>query len=103
FFPVIDYSHEFMFGMIDRIDLEGKPVFKIGGHLIRQPIKDLDAVWRVPLSQDEISWCMKNMLQYLNRLNIPITRFDLDYVEGYSCVYSMTETEKPIIDYIQNE
>lgn len=102
YFPVIDYSHEFMFGMIDRFDPEGKPVFKIGGHLIRQPITDLDAVWRIPLSQEEISWCMKNMLQYLKSLNIPVDRFDLDYIEGYSCVYSMTENETPIIDYVQN-
>jgi len=102
YFPVIDYSDDFMYGMIDRTDPEGKPVFKIGGHLIRQSITDLDAVWQIPLSQEEISWCMKNMLQYLKSLNIPVDRFDLDYIEGYSCVYSMTETETPIVDYIQN-
>jgi len=83
--------------MIERIEEDGIPLIKIGGHFQRSEIKDLDKVWTLPLEPKEITWSKQNTLDYFELLNLPISDATLQLVDGYSCVYSLTSTEVPYI------
>lgn len=107
FYPVIN-SHKgtregSFFSMIEYYDENNLPIFKIGGHFQRSPIANLDGVWEQEVSPDEIAWSMKSTAGYFKMLSLPIEEEDLDVVDGYSCVYSLTETEVPLVTPILNE
>ena len=91
------------FSMIERIEEDGIPLIKIGGHFQRSEIKDLDKVWALPLEQKEITWSKQNTLDYFELLNLPISDATLQLIDGYSCVYSLTSTEVPYITNIPLE
>ncbi len=91
------------FSMIERIDADGLPLIKIGGHFQRSAIKDLDKIWTLPLEPKEIEWSKQNTLDYFELLNLPISDATLQLVDGYSCVYSLTSTEVPYITNIPLE
>lgn len=97
FFPLIDMNPDFIFSMIESWDDYGVPVIKIGGHLRRESIKNLDPVWEKGLSTEEIEWACSNISGYFRKLNIPIGRDHLLLTGGYSCVYSMTDSEIPLV------
>lgn len=106
-YPVINSSEGgrmgSFFSMIEYFDDEGVPIFKIGGHFQRSEIQDLDKVWEEELSQEEITFGYNNTLKYLGINNVPIDSTDLQFIHGYSCVYSLTQTEVPYVSYIPNE
>lgn len=107
-FPVINSSKGTrdgsFFSMIENFDKDENPLIKIGGHFQRSEIKNLDKVWKKTLSAEEIEWSHNNIFTYFNLLNIPLTTDELEYVEGYSCVYSLTASEVPLVTpIIQNE
>ena len=85
------------FSMIEYFDKNNHPVFKIGGHFQRSEIGDLDVVWQQPLTPEEKKWSMDNTLAYLDLLGIPMTADHLQVVDGYSCVYSLTKSEVPLV------
>jgi len=85
------------FTMIEEIDEDNNPIIKIGGHFQRSDISNLDEVWKKSISDTEIQWSLQNTLTHLNQLNIKIAPTDLEFVKGYSCVYSLTKNEIPII------
>ena len=91
------------FSMIEYFDEEGVPIIKVGGHFQRSEIQDLDKVWEEELSEEEIAFGYNNTLKYLSLNNVPIDSTDLQYIHGYSCVYSLTKTEIPYVSYIPNE
>ena len=92
------------FSMIEYFDENENPVFKIGGHFQRSEIENLDDVWKKELSEDEIKWSRNNTLSYFNLINIPLTSDELELVKTYSCVYSLTASEVPLVTpIIQND
>lgn len=103
FYPVADFTSDLMYSMIEKMDDDDIPIIKIGGHLIREEIQNLNQVWDKELTSEEKKWGINTTLNYLQQLNIPVQRNDLKFVDGYSCVYSLTETEVPLVTYILDE
>lgn len=85
------------FTMLEGQTEQGVPIIKIGGHFQRTPITDLDEVWRLNLTPDEIEWSKQSSLRHLSLLGVDIAPDDLIFVRGYSCVYSLTESEDPYV------
>jgi hypothetical protein len=83
--------------MIENYDDNGMPILKVGGHFLRTTISDLNEVWKMELDEQEIEWSKTNTLEYLRMLNLPIQDEDLQFVRGYSCVYSLTDSEIPYV------
>ena len=107
FYPVINSSKGTrdgsFFSMIEYFDSDELPVIKIGGHFQRSEIEDLDSVWLNELSEEELEWSLSSTADYFKLLNLPIQKEDIEYIKGYSCVYSLTETEVPFVTPILNE
>ena len=100
FYPVANFTSELMFSMIEKVDSDGVPIIKIGGHLIREEIQNVDEVWQKELTADEKNWALRSTLNYLQQLEIPVRQDHLQYVDGYSCVYSLTKSEVPFVTSI---
>jgi glycine/D-amino acid oxidase-like deaminating enzyme len=101
--PMFDQNGKMFFSMVEQIDEIGRPIFKVGGHLIRKKIIDLDKVWQIPPTEKEIKWAKKAFLKYLEMLKIPIHKKDIEYTGGYNCVYSMSNTEIPFVSNLLSE
>jgi len=103
-YPVINSSKGTrdgsFFSMIEKVDEFGLPLIKIGGHFQRSPINDLSTVWQQKLSQKEIEWSQNSTLGYFDLLKVPLTLDELELVDSYSCVYSLTKTEVPYVTNI---
>jgi len=99
-YPVVDITPEGVFSMIENTDQDGVPLIKTGGHFIREDITDMNQVWQKELTDDEKEWGLNATLNYLQMLNLPVLKSDLQYVEGYSCVYSLTASEVPFVTRI---
>ena len=106
-FPVINSSkgtrNGSFFAMIEELDNQGQPIFKIGGHFQRSTIKNLDQIWQQKLDEKEKKWSLDNMSRYFQLLNLPIAEEAIELVEEYSCVYSLTTTEVPYVTNIPLE
>ena len=104
FYPVINSSKGTragsFFSMIEYDDSAGNPIIKIGGHFQRSDIENLDQVWQKELDQTEIDWSLSSTARYFQMLDLPIKEEDIQWVKGYSCVYSLTATEVPIVSPI---
>jgi len=85
------------FSMIERFTEHGTPIIKIGGHFQRSDIQDLDSIWQQSLSDVEIDWARVSLLRHLSLLGIGLTGDHLRLDSGYSCVYSLTESEVPYV------
>ncbi|MFC4721755.1 FAD-dependent oxidoreductase [Geojedonia litorea] len=96
-YPVAYLNSEIFYSMIEKYDEDDNPLLKTGAHFLRTDIKDLDEVWKLDLTAEEIQWSKENTIDYLNKLNLPIEFEDLEYERGYSCVYSLTQTEIPYV------
>lgn len=100
FYPMIDFTGELVFSMIERREAGGVPIIKVGSHKIRKDISDLDAVWSQPLTEEEQSFGVESTRKYLQQLGIPLQTETVSYVEGYSCVYSLTKSEIPLVTHL---
>jgi len=100
-FPIIDKSidlrSEEFFAMIENYDSSGNPIIKIGGHYHRSAIINLDEVWNTKLSAEEVDWTRRKTIDYFKLLNLPIEANQIEVVDEYSCVYSLTKTEVPYV------
>ncbi len=96
-YPMVYLNSEIFYSMIEKYDEADRPLLKVGGHLLRTDIKDLDSVWTLELTPKEIEWSKKNTIDYLAKLNLPIEIDDLEFTRGYSCVYSLTSSEIPYV------
>jgi len=103
-YPVINSSKGTrdgsFFSMIEKVDEFGFPLIKIGGHFQRSPIADISTVWQQKLTQKEIEWSQNSTLGYFDLLNVPLSLDELELVDSYSCVYSLTKTEVPYVTHI---
>lgn len=106
-FPVINSSKGTrdgsFFAMIEELDNQGQPIFKIGGHFQRSSINNLEKIWQQKLDEKEKKWSRDNMSRYFQLLNLPIEEDAIELVAEYSCVYSLTATEVPYVTYIPLE
>nr|WP_139181046.1 FAD-dependent oxidoreductase [Winogradskyella thalassocola] len=98
-YPVAYLNSEIFYSMIEKFDSDQRPLLKVGGHFLRTEIKDLDEVWEMQLTEQEIQWSKENTADYLAKLNLPIKSSDLEFANGYSCVYSLTESEIPYVSH----
>jgi len=96
-YPVAYLNSEIFYSMIEKYDEDDNPLLKTGAHFLRTDIKDLDEVWKLDLTAEEIQWSKENTKDYLNKLDLPIEFEDLEYERGYSCVYSLTQSEIPYV------
>jgi len=100
-YPVINSSRGgrmgSFFSMIEKRNKDGSPLIKIGGHFQRSDIQDLDKVWEKEITDTEKAWSKDNTLNYFKLLNLPLTSDELEFAEGYSCVYSISKTEVPYV------
>ncbi len=103
FYPIADLNPDIFYSMIEKYDEDGLPILKIGGHLLRNDIKNLDATWQKELTKDEIEWSKNNTLNYFYMLNMSIDSTALKFYKGYSCVYSLTESEIPYVTNVLND
>ena len=106
FYPVINSAKGTrkgsFFSMIEYYE-EGLPVIKIGGHFQRTNIENLDEVWKIGLTQKELEWSVNSTIDYMKLLDLPIGKEDLEIVDGYSCVYSLTDSEVPLVTPIKSQ
>ena len=103
-YPVAYLNSEIFYSMIEEYDEEDSPLLKVGAHFLRTDIEDLDEVWSMDLTAQEIKWSKENTADYLAKLDLPIKFSDLEYVRGYSCVYALTASEVPYVAHaIKNE
>ena len=107
FFPLINHASEKpearVFAMIESYSKNMHPVFKVGGHFQRSAITEIDKVWHVEISKEEIEWSKKSLSDYFGILNLPVAIEDLELVQGYSCVYSLTTSEIPLVTPIPHK
>lgn len=105
-YPVINSSKGTrdgsFFSMIEYYE-DGIPVIKIGGHFQRSVIKDMDQVWKLDLNQNERDWAFNSTLGYFQLLGLPISEDDMIFDHGYSCVYSLTDNEVPLVTPVLGE
>ena len=99
-YPVADISPEIYYSMIENYDEDRQPILKVGGHFLRTEIQNLDDIWEKELTVDEINWSKTNTIRYLKLLDLPVEIDDLEFVSGYSCVYSLTDSEVPYVTNI---
>ena len=91
------------FTMLEGQTPQGSPIIKIGGHFQRSDISDLDSVWQEELTKAEIQWSRESTSRHLSLLDLEIGEEDLHYVQGYSCVYSLTANEFPYVTPVRND
>jgi len=101
YYPVINSSAGTrlgsFFSMIEYYDEQNHPIIKIGGHFQRSKVADLNDIWKTDLSESEIEWSLNSTAGYFRMLNLPVGKQDFEVVDGYSCVYSLTKSEVPIV------
>lgn len=101
--PMFSQTGKAYFSMIEKMDKNGNPIFKIGGHKIRRNIIDLDAVWNLKARKKEVKWAKKQFRKNLEMLEIFFKKKDIELVDTYNCVYSVSSTEIPLVTNILNE
>ncbi|MEP0986673.1 FAD-dependent oxidoreductase [Ekhidna sp.] len=96
-FPIIKMHDELFYSMIEQLDSDGIPILKVGGHFKRTPIENLNEVWRVLVSEEELEWSQKELIEYLKMSELEVEITDLEVQKGYSCVYSLSQSEVPYV------
>lgn len=98
--PLFDQNGQMYFSMLDKIDKDGLPIFKMGAHANRRNIPDLDAVWQQKPRKKEIKWNRKKFVRYLRMLELPIRKKDIQLHRGSACVYTCSKTTIPYVTNI---
>ncbi len=98
--PMFYQDGKMYFSMIEKIEKSGSPVFKVGGHMMRRNIIDLDSIWEEKPRKKEVKWAKKQFRKHLEMLEIYIKKKDIEYVEGYNCVYAVSNTKIPFVTHI---
>jgi len=101
--PMFSQVGKEYFSMVERVEANGSPIIKAGGHQIRRNILDLDKVWTLPPRKKELKWIKKKFRKSLEMLEIFLTKKEIELVDAYNCVYSVTSTKIPLVTHIKNE
>jgi len=99
-FPMFSQSGKMYFSMIEKIEKNGSPIFKVGGHKMRRNIIDIDSVWGEQPRNKEIKWARKQFRKHTEMLEIYLKKKDIEYVDGYNCVYAVSKDEIPFVTHI---
>lgn len=91
------------FSMVERIASDSSPIIKAGGHQIRKKILDLDKVWALPTPLKELKWIKRRLIKHLKSLEISLKKEELEVVDAYNCVYSVTSTNIPLVTHIKDK
>ena len=102
FFPTAHFNEEIYYNMIEKWE-DGYPIIKVGGHMRRFEIIDNNDIWKEEVPKSEIYWAKRNTLECLNAFGFNAKEEDLMYKNGYCCVYTLTESETPIVSYLMDE
>ncbi len=100
--PVFSQIGKEYFSLIEKIDKNGSPIIKAGGHQIRRNIIDINTVWDIEPRKKEVKWIRKQFRKYFEMLEIYLKKKEIKLVEGYNCVYSETRNQVPLVTNIQN-
>jgi len=100
-FPVFNLMGGQFYSTIDKTDTDGLPVFKTGSHIMHNKVKNFDDCWAIKPKPDELEWIKKSFLGYLTMNNISINLDDIEYIDGYSCLYAHSITETPFVGNIK--
>jgi glycine/D-amino acid oxidase-like deaminating enzyme len=95
-FPVAEFDHEIYYSMIEYFDGD-KPIIKVGGHFKREDADYPDEVWGTPVSSEQHEWALNKTLMYLRMLGIDLKEKDLELINEYSCIYTLTKSEVPLV------
>ena len=101
--PMFSQIGKEYFSMIEKIDADGAPIIKAGGHQIRRNIIDINTVWDIPPRKKEIKWIRKQFKKYFEMLEIFLTKKEIELVDAYNCVYSETRSKVPLVTHINNK
>ncbi len=101
--PMFSQIGKQYFSMIEESPKKGTPIFKAGGHKSRRNIIDIDSVWEMPPRKKELKWIKKQFRKQLEMLEIYLKKKDIELVDAYNCVYSVTRTEIPLVTPIFNQ
>ncbi len=101
--PMFSQIGKEYFSMVEKIDKDGAPIIKAGGHQIRRNIIDVDSVWNVRPRKKEIKWIRKQFKKYFEMLEIFLTKKEIELVDAYNCVYSETRSKVPLVTHIHNK
>ncbi len=96
-FPVFDLRDKQLYAMIEKTDTDGLPIFKAGGHRMYNPLTNVDEAWKTAPKKEEVEWIQNEWMDYLKMNNLSIKKEEIEYVEGRSCVYSLTDTSIPLV------
>lgn len=101
--PVFSQIGKEYFSMIEKIEKNGAPLFKAGGHKIRRNIIEVDRVWDMTPPKKELKWIKKKFRKYFESLEIFLKKKEIVRVENRNCVYSVTRSEIPLVTQIFNK
>ena len=101
--PMFSQIGKGYFSMIEKLDKDGAPIIKTGGHHIRRNIIDIDSVWDLRPRKKEIKWVRKQFKKYFEMLEIFLTKKEIELVDAYNCVYSETKSQVPLVTHINNQ
>lgn len=102
-FPFFAQIGKEYFSMISKVEKDSSPILKAGGHRMRSNIHDLEKVWTEEPRKKEKKWIKKQFRKHLKMLEIHIAKKDIEEVDSYYCVYSVTRKENPIVSNIFNK
>ena len=100
--PFSEISKNITYSMVETYE-GNNPIIKIGHHFSRTDIKNLDGVWKQKVTDEEINTSKNWLLKYTNICSLPISLSDIDFQRGYSCVYSVSNTEIPYVTYLTDD
>ncbi len=96
FFPIANFNEDVYYSMIEKMN-HGAPLIKVGGHMRRFEINDGQDIWKDHIPDTEVDWAKQETLNYLDGIGFSINADQLNYVNGYACVYTLTQSEVPIV------
>jgi len=100
--PMFSQLGKEYFSMIEKLEENSSPIFKAGFHQARRNIIDLDKVWTLPPRKKEIKKIKKQFRKQLEMLEIFLDKKDIEVVDAYNCVYSVTRPNVPLVTNIFN-
>jgi len=102
-FPFFSQLGKQYFALISNAKKNTSPIIKAGGHQKRRNIHNLNKIWDESPTKKEKKWIKKQFKKHLKMLEIHLSKKDIEEVDSYNCVYSVSRTEAPIISNIFNK
>jgi len=102
-FPFFSQIGKQYFALISDFKDNLSPIIKAGGHQKRRNIHNLDKIWDESPTKKEKKWIKKQFKKHLKMLEVHLSKKDIEEVNSYNCVYSVSKNETPIVSHIFNK